>query len=154
MTLVEVSQHAFLVFFITSGSYLFNMLVFFFAMYSWCNISKCNFLLNKPVLSPESWVLSPGNAMSSKHSPTDGTKPYPEPVLTNHLWDHSSMGNVTRNDQNLYILTHWGQDKMAAISQTILSNAFPWMKMLKFRLKFHWILFLRVQLTIFQHWFR
>ena len=27
------------------------------------------------------------------------------------------------------------------------------MKMLEFRLKFHWILFLRVQLTIFQHWF-
>ena len=26
-------------------------------MYSWCNISKCNFVLNKPVLSPEPWVL-------------------------------------------------------------------------------------------------
>ena len=28
------------------------------------------------------------------------------------------------------------------------------MKMLEFRLKFHWSLFLVVQLTIFQHWFR
>ena len=28
------------------------------------------------------------------------------------------------------------------------------MKMFEFRLKFHWSLFLRVQLTIFQHWFR
>ena len=28
------------------------------------------------------------------------------------------------------------------------------MKMLEFRLRFHWSLFLRVQLTIFQHWFR
>ena len=26
-------------------------------------------------------------------------------------------------------LTHWGQDKMAAISQTTFSNAFSWMKM-------------------------
>ena len=28
------------------------------------------------------------------------------------------------------------------------------MKMLEFRLKFHWSLFLRVRLTIFQHWIR
>ena len=53
-----------------------------------------------------------------------------------------------------YLLTHWGRDKMAAISQTTLSSAFSWMKMLEFRLKFHWSLFLRVQLTIFQHLFR
>ena len=44
----------------------------------------------------------------------------------------------------LHVLTHWGRDKMAAISQTTFSNAFSWMKMSKFRLKFHWILFLRV----------
>ena len=43
---------------------------------------------------------------------------------------------------------------MAAISQTTLSNAFSWMKMLEFRLRFHWSLLLRVQLTIIQHWFR
>ena len=46
-------------------------------------------------------------------------------------------------------LTHWGRDKMAAIS-----HAFSWMKMFEFRLKFHWSLFLRFQLTIFQHWLR
>ena len=50
-------------------------------------------------------------------------------------------------------LTHWGRDKMAAISQTTFSNAFSWMKMYEFRLKFHWSLFVRVQLTIYQHWF-
>ena len=50
-------------------------------------------------------------------------------------------------------LTHWGRDKMAVISQTI-SNAFSWMKMYELRLHFHWNWFLRVQLTIFQHWFR
>ena len=43
---------------------------------------------------------------------------------------------------------------MDAISQTIFSSAFSWMKMYEFRLKFHWSLFLRVQFTIFLHWFR
>ena len=51
-------------------------------------------------------------------------------------------------------LTHWGRDKMAAIFQTTFSNVFSWMKMYEFRLRFHLCLCLRVQLTIFQHWFR
>ena len=50
-----------------------------------------------------------------------------------------------------YQVTHWGRDKMATIFQTTFSNAFSWMKMFKFRLRFHWSLFPRVQLTIFQH---
>ena len=52
------------------------------------------------------------------------------------------------------LLTLWGRDKMAAIFQTIFSNEFSWMKMYEFRLRFHWSLFIRVQLTTFQHWFR
>ena len=52
------------------------------------------------------------------------------------------------------MLTHWGPDKMAAISQTTLSNPFSWMKMFELKLKFHWSWFPRVQLTIFHHWFR
>ena len=51
-------------------------------------------------------------------------------------------------------LTHWGRDKMAAISQTTLSNPFSWMEKFEFRLKFHWSWFPRVQSTRFQHWFR
>ena len=51
-------------------------------------------------------------------------------------------------------LTHWGRDKMAAISQTTFSSAFSWMKTFEFWLRFHWSLFIRVQLTIFQYWFR
>ena len=48
-------------------------------------------------------------------------------------------------------LTHWGRDKMTAISQRTFSNGFSWMKMYEF----HWIaLFLRIQFTIFHHWFR
>ena len=48
-------------------------------------------------------------------------------------------------------LTHLPLDKMAAISQAIFSDAFSWMKIFIFWSKFHWNLFLRVQLTITQH---
>ena len=51
-------------------------------------------------------------------------------------------------------LTHRGRNNMTAISQTTLSIASPWMKMLEFRFEYHWSLFIRVRLTIFQHWFR
>ena len=61
---------------------------------------------------------------------------------------------INWNPRHEVILTHWGRDKMAAIFQTTFSNAFYWMKLYEFRLKFHWSLFLRVQLTISQHWFR
>ena len=44
---------------------------------------------------------------------------------------------------NIYQLTHWGWDNIATISQTTLSNAFSWMKMLEFWLTFHWSLFLK-----------
>ena len=54
----------------------------------------------------------------------------------------------------IFLLTHWGRDKMAAIFQTTFSNGFLWIKIHEFRLTFHWSLFLRLQLTIFQHWFR
>ena len=49
---------------------------------------------------------------------------------------------------------HWDRDKMDTISQTAFWSAFSWMKMFEFRFQFHWNLFQRVQLTIFQHWFR
>ena len=43
---------------------------------------------------------------------------------------------------------------MAAVSQTRLSNSFSWMKIVEFRLKFHWNLFHRVQLTVFHHYYK
>ena len=43
---------------------------------------------------------------------------------------------------------------MNAISQTTCSSRFSWIKMSEFQFKFHWSLFPRAQLTIFQHWFR
>ena len=51
-------------------------------------------------------------------------------------------------------LTHCGRDKMAAISQTAFSNAFTLTKIFECLSKLHLSLFLSVQLTIFQHWFR
>ena len=47
------------------------------------------------------------------------------------------------------LLTHWGRDKMATIFQATFSNAFAWIKIYDLRLRFHWSLFSRVQLTIF-----
>ena len=54
------------------------------------------------------------------------------------MWMYQPSGDNVMVDS----LTHWGRDKMAAISQTTLSDSFSWTKMLKFRLKFHWSLFL------------
>ena len=54
----------------------------------------------------------------------------------------------------IWTLTHWGWDMMAANFLMTFSNTFSWMKTYEFRLRFHWSLFSRVQLTIFQHWFR
>ena len=62
----------------------------------------------------------------------------------------TSSGKWPPSCLGLNVLTH----KIAAISQTTFSNAFSWMKMYEFRLRFHWSLFLRFQLTIFQHCFR
>ena len=81
--------------------------------------------------------------------------------MVNSNWQHCVLHenryNIHHVNNIVYMilsLTHWGRSKMAAIFQTTSSNAFSWMKVYKFRFRFHRILFLRVQLTIFQHWFR
>ena len=79
---------------------------------------------------------------------------YSECVLTNSISYASLLYYVTPLCGSYYtlcclILTHWGRDEMNNISQTTFSTAFSWMKMFEFRLKFHWRLFLWVQLTIF-----
>ena len=53
-----------------------------------------------------------------------------------------------------FTLTHSDRDKMVNIFWKTFSNAFSWMKMYEFQLRFHWRLFLRVQLTVSQHWFK
>ena len=48
-------------------------------------------------------------------------------------------------EETVGMLTHWGRDKMAAKYLTTFSNAFSWMKMYQFWLRFHWSLLSRVQ---------
>ena len=70
-------------------------------------------------------------------------RPVPESMITYHPCDSEEhVFNTLRPRQ------------MDAISQTTFWNAFSWMKMFEFRLKFHWGVFLRFQLTLFQHWYR
>ena len=49
---------------------------------------------------------------------------------------------------------NYPQTRWQTFWQMTFSNAFSWMKILEFRFKFHWNLFLRVKSTISQHWFR
>ena len=71
-----------------------------------------------------------------------------------HIHVHIFVHTMEACNKDYYYYYYWGRDKMDAISQTTFWSAFSWMKMFEFRLKFHWSLFLRVQLTIFRHWFR
>ena len=71
-----------------------------------------------------------------------------------HVRRHCCRGIVQCRRLGPYVLTHWGRDKMDAISLTTSLDVFSWIEMFELRLKFHWNLFLGVWLTIFQHWFR
>ena len=53
-------------------------------------------------------------------------------VLTNTFTETSLQWKL-RNG----VLTHWGRDKIATISQTTFSNAFSWMKMFEYRPRWH-----------------
>ena len=57
-----------------------------------------------------------------------------------HFWKY-----VIQKNQ---ILTHWGRDKMDAISQRTFPRAFSLMLFVVFWLYFHWNIFARVKLTI------
>ena len=104
------------------------------------------------------WISTP----SPRNSPTSWIAAKPGSVVHTvsayglATWQSIYMDRIDSYAKHAWNrhLTHWGGDKMAAISQTTLSNAFSWMKILEFRLKLHWSLFLRIQLTIFQCWFR
>ena len=49
-----------------------------------------------------------------------------------------------------FYCSSWGRDEIDATSQTTFSNAFSWMKIHSFLLRFHWNVYTRVQLTTFQ----
>ena len=67
-------------------------------------------------------------------------------------WYDESLGSMVSIPTNCLNTLRPRQN--GPVSQTTLSNAFSWMKMLEFRFRFHWSLFLRVQLAIIQHWVR
>ena len=114
------------------GSIILNLTLYWSAM---------NFFLN--LLSHTIWCHLVKRCLLNI---TDG--------LRNCIENRCIFAVITVASDGLAPLTHWGRDKMAAVSQTTLSNAFSFMKMSEFRLRFHWSLFLRVQLTIIQDWFR
>ena len=91
-----------------------------------------------------------GNTALGASSPAKPALHMPEPLSTTRAVTSSShMIDRSLERKKIPVLSHWGREKMAAIFQTTFSNAFSWMKMYKFRLRFHWSLF-----NNFQHWFR
>ena len=73
-------------------------------------------------------------------------------AVTIRDWAHRLCQDILH--EQACMLTHWGRDKMAAIFADVIFICIFLMKMFEFRLRFDWGLFPRVQLTIFQHWFR
>ena len=79
------------------------------------------------------------------------------PMLTQ--WNHQELISILFNVHALNInyknifenyLTHWGRDKMDAFRRRQFQiDFFEWKYM-----NFDWSLFVRIQLTIFQHWCR
>ena len=69
-----------------------------------------------------------------------------------NIYEHSTAMTEIENRSDFNTLRP--RQKMATFFQTTFSNTFSWMKMYEFCLRFHWNLFLRFELTIFQHWFR
>ena len=61
------------------------------------------------------------------------------PLTTRYPGDLLSSVNILRSKQD---------------GQNFPDNAFSWMKIYEFCLRFHWSLLLSFALTIFQHWFR
>ena len=75
-------------------------------------------------------------------------------IIIPHYHNEISIKTLSLNISRGIAINTLRPRQMAAIFQTTLSNGFSWIKMYEFRLTFHWNLFLRVELTIFQHWFR
>ena len=67
-------------------------------------------------------------------------------------WNKKKFTIIWRNQQ----FPHWTLNKMADILHIFQSvwNAFSWMKRCVFWSKFLWILLLRIQMTISEHWFK
>ena len=129
---------------------------------AWSVLSHCQtqrwILVNWTHRDKFQWNSKPYSQVFSEENAIENVVCYKSAILFSGHWGSIGSSMKCREisfvmDIVLFCLTHWGRDKMAAIFQKTFWNAFPWMKMYEFRLQFHWSLFLRVQLTIFQHWF-
>ena len=137
--------------------------------------SKSNFRISTMSMDGQSWHFSPFIYWSgtgdiiSKQSWYQPMRDVDIWNYVSHWWNGSlewalvnygislSLANHTEHtkpNDYITILTHWGRDEIDTIWQTTFLNSFSSMKTYEFWLKFHWSLFVRVQLTIFQHWFR
>ena len=110
--------------------------------WKWCQINFCTITSNTKIFASQPPVL---DILSNDVF-------LPELEHSRRL-THSLLWHGL-NENDTWALTHWGRDKMAAVSQATFSNAFSWMQMCEFRLRFHWNLLLRFELKISQHWFR
>ena len=129
----------------------------------WCNIFLFSgaaplLIFTFPYFLAERRFIVPQNSHSTEwpdHQPpelmTSGDK---LPYYTSDKKDRTHCQMEGQHGGDYTQLTHWGRDKMAAIFQTTFSNVFSSTKMYEFRLRFHWSLFPKVQLTIAHHWFR
>ena len=102
---------------------------------------------------------SPGPVNSPHKEPvTRKMFPFDDVIMPRSHYMHGLFDGLLQDCSNsnglAMELTHWGRDKLTSIFQATFSHGFSWMKMDEFRSKFHWSLFLRVQLIIFQYWFR
>ena len=90
-----------------------------------------------------------------------GYKPLSEPMMVN-LLTHISVTrpqwvNLISPQTNMVMTSHFihlPRDKMVTILKTVFSHTLSLMTSFVSWLQNHWSLFLRVQLTITQHWFR
>ena len=80
---------------------------------------------------------------------TDGYK------IMHKAWGHTRRALLYFQDylSNFKVTTFPDNISNLNSRMATISNAFSWMKILEFWLKFHWSLFLSVKVTIFQHWF-
>ena len=95
-------------------------------------------------------------AIYAGNSSITGEFPAQRPVTRSFdiFFDLSPNERLSKQSWGCWFETSWCPLWRHSNVQTTFSNAFSGMKLYKFRLRFHWTLFARVQLTIFQHWFR
>ena len=109
------------------------------------------------LLSVYSTYYSGADQRKHQSSPVTGEFPAQMASNTENVsiwWRHhttTAYQHIIKGTINFLPLTHWGPDKMTAIFQTTFLNSCL-IIIHKFRLKFLWSLFPRIQLTIFQHW--